>query len=58
MHPCIKFRDPRTIGFALTALKGLSVRALKQKKNKQTGTKLKGRVLHWPKERMEKLAWG
>ena len=41
--------DPRTTGFAFTALKRLSVRALKQKtKQKQTGTKFKGRGLHWP----------
>ncbi len=50
VHPCIKIRDPRTIGFAFMAQKPLSVGALKQKKKKkkQTRTKLKGRALHWP----------
>ncbi len=42
MHHCTKFRDPGTIGFAFTALKPLSVRALKQKtKNKKQKIKNK-----------------
>ncbi len=57
MHPYTKFRHPRPIGFAFMAVKPLAVGALKQKKikkkkekikKKQTGTKLKGRALHWP----------